>query len=109
METFFIILAYILIALLAISHSSFVSEAEEKLEKLKKAINGNSRAGNEHIRAFKELADFLGYCIHEEREVKFDLDSILGNKEPEWNSPKLVVHKKEPAPKVKKLKVKSRK
>lgn len=112
METILSIIAVIL-AIWAIFHTANVSDrlevAEDKLAKCKDTINAHARSGNEHLRALKELADQLGYCIHEEREVKFDLASIFGQKEPEWSSPKLIVHKKEPVAPTRKIRVRSKK
>lgn len=108
MTTFFIVILFIAVAWLTLAVISYntqqtrqIENLEGKMRKYKEAFNTASARGNEHLRAFKEFADLMGYCVHEEHEVKMTLASIFGDQEP-VHTKKLVVHKKEP---VRKLKV----
>lgn len=109
MTTFFIIILFVAVAWLTLAVVSYNTQQSRKIEILearlqryKDAFNTSSARSNEHFRAFKELAGFLGYCVHEEHMVQANLASIL-NGEPMKHTKKLVVHKKEADPKPRKV------
>lgn len=112
MTTFFIIILFIAVVWLTLAVISYNTQQSRKIEILearlqryKDAFNTSAQRANEHFRAFKELAGFLGYCVHEEHMVQANLASIL-NGEPMKHTKKLVVHKKESDPKSRKVAVK---
>lgn len=117
METI-IILFIIFVVIVSLNHKSNTirEELEEEIDflrnehlRLGKVVNGNTMSSIEAFQAFKDLADRLGYSVHEEYDVNFDIESIIGNKKPVWASKGFVIQKKEPTAPVKKLKVKSKK
>lgn len=100
MTTILIIVLFIAVAWLTIALISYTSQQSKDIEYLKardkslrKAFNTSADRQNEHLRAFQELADLQGYCVHQTHEVKFNLASVFGHEEPQ-HIKKLVVHKK---------------
>ncbi len=94
-ETITIVLLLVWVLILSVKLGRKNQEIKlifRRLDVLRDTFNKGASRGNEHMRAFRQLADLLGYCVHEERT---------------FFEKKLFVHKKEaPAP-VRKLKVRS--
>lgn len=105
MTTISILLIIVLVLVIDRKHNKRYDLLKDRYQKLKEWANTEAVRGNEHIRAFKELAGLLGYCVVETHEVKFDLASVLGMKKPE-HIKKLLIHKTVVG---KKVKVKSTK
>lgn len=82
------------------SLESRLRDSNMKLENLKQTFNTSARRANQHFGAFREVARNLGYCVHSEHTVTANIASILGG-EPMKHEKKLVVHKLEPAKKLK--------
>ncbi len=87
---------------LALAIFSYTSEQNRKIEKLQNRcekfenrLNAFCDAGNEHVRALQELADYLGYCVHVEYEDTFDslIQAEILGVPPTKRKKKLVVHK----------------
>jgi hypothetical protein len=77
-----------------------LKEFDDRLEYLKDKFNDDVVLSNEHIRAFQELADLLGYSIRQEKKLVKDFFKGF------YYRKALVVEKKPaPAP-TRKLKVK---
>lgn len=64
-----------------------------KFESIREHLKSHADSGDEHFRAFQELADQLGYCVHEEGVVSTTFSDLMkGNYKSET---RLCVHKKE--------------
>lgn len=80
----------------------FDEETTAKFERISKHLNENADRENEHVRAFQELADNLGYCIHiEEGMVHTGIPQNISPFQaiPMKKVKRLVVHKKVEEPK----------
>lgn len=80
----------------------FDEETTAKFERISNRLNDNADRENEHVRAFQELADHLGYCVHiEEGMVHTGIPQKISPFQviPMKKVKRLVVHKKVEEPK----------
>ena len=95
---FFLIIVWVI--LLNRNLKKKIAKLEDKYLKLKNHANEGAQRSNNQLHVLQQFADALGYCIHIDHTVAFNIASILEGKDP-VHEKKLVFHKKEKEVKVK--------
>lgn len=104
MTTFIIFALIVLLIIVSLAQGKRISILQHRLTTLKDGHNTGAKRGNEHFRAFKELASHMGFELTEEKTLENPFEVLFGG-EPERFGKKLVLRKKEPVKKIRVRKV----